>query len=403
MDFIRDAPGRLVALRSRPPAAARTMRIGIEVTAAVSQGAGIGRYTRELLRALAALDTATHYRLFYAARRPAHPLPPLPANFHVTALPFHDIWLARLWQRAQLPLPVELITGPLDLFHSPDFTLPPVRRGTPALLTVHDLSFVRDPESAAPTLRAYLNTVVPRSVARADHILADSQATRNDLLELYRAPADKVSVLYSGVDPVFQPVTDPAALAAVRAKYDLGTAPFIFSVSTLQPRKNHVRLIQAFAALSQSLDASLQLVIAGGKGWLYDSIFAEVERRGLQERVRFPGFVADADLPALYSAARVLAYPSLYEGFGLPLLEAMACGTPVVTSTASCLPEVAGDAALLVDPFDVPALASALERTIADEALRAGLIARGFARARAFTWEAAARQLIDLYRRLSAG
>jgi glycosyltransferase involved in cell wall biosynthesis len=370
------------------------MRIGLDATAAVAQGAGIGRYTRELLRALSAADPHNHYRLFFASRARPHALPALGPNFHVTALPFHDVWLARAWQRARLPLPVEWLTGPLDLFHSPDFTLPPTHRNTRTLLTVHDLSFVRDPGSAAPTLLSYLNTVVPRSVRRADHILADSQATKDDLIELYRTPAEKISVLYCGVEPAFRSVADPKILAGVRAKYGLGGAPFIFSVSTLQPRKNYVRLIQAFAQLPA---AEFQLVIAGGRGWLFDSIFAEVERLKLDGRVLFPGFVADADLPALYSAARVFAYPSLYEGFGLPLLEAMACGTPVVASTASCLPEVAGAAALLVPPTDVDGLAAALRRLATDEVLRADFIAKGRARAREFTWERAAQQLLRIY------
>ena len=272
------------------------MRIGLDVTAAVSQGAGIGRYTRELVRALAAAEPQHAYRLFFASRTRPHPLPALPANFHITALPVHDIWLARVWHRARLPLPVEVFTGPLDLFHSPDFTLPPVRRGTPTLLTVHDLSFVRDPESAAPGLRAYLNTVVPRSVARATHLLADSEATQRDLMDLYHVPAERITVLYCGVEPRFRPVTDPAALAAVRARYHLGAQPFLLGIGALQPRKNYVRLIQAFAQLAEP---ELRLVIAGGRGWLYDAIFAEVERLGLGERVRFPGFIADADLPAL--------------------------------------------------------------------------------------------------------
>jgi glycosyltransferase involved in cell wall biosynthesis len=377
------------------------MRLGLDVTAAVAQGAGIGRYTRELLRALAAADPHNHYRLFFASRTRPFPLPPLPNNFRVAALPIHDIWLARLWHRARLPLPVETFIGPVDVFHSPDFTLPPVRRGTRTLLTVHDLSFVRDPGSAAPGLLAYLNAVVPRSVARADHVLADSQATKDDLSELYRLPADRITVLYSGVESTFRPVTDTAQLAAVRARYGLGEAPFILAVGTLQPRKNYVRLIQAFSNLQSSIP-DLQLVIAGGKGWLFESIFAEVERLGLRDRVRFPGFVADDDLPALYSAARVLAYPSLYEGFGLPMLEAMACGTPVVASTASCLPEVAGDAALLVPPADVPALAEALSRAVSDEALRADLIAQGRARAATFAWTKAAEQLLGLYQDLQA-
>ncbi len=374
------------------------LRIGFDATSAVRQGGGIGRYTRELLRALAAADPQSEYRLFFAARSIAHPLPSLPPNFHITRLPLHDIWLVRLWHRARLPIPVEWLTGPIDIFHSPDFTLPPVRRWTRTLLTVHDLSFVRDPESATPTLRRYLNVVVPRSVARADHVLADSQATRDDLIELYQTPAEKISVLYSGVHESFRPITDPSTLAVVRARYGLGDAPFILAIGTLQPRKNYVRLIQAFARLPQSLITTYHLVIAGGKGWLYDSIFSEVERLDLKERVIFPGFVADDDLPALYSAARVLAYPSLYEGFGLPMLEAMACGTPVVASTASCLPEVAGDAALLVPPTDVDALAAALDQALTDEGVRADLMAKGRARARQFTWGKAAQQLLEIYR-----
>lgn len=377
------------------------MHIGFDATAAVTQGAGIGRYTRELLRALGQIDTVNHYRLFYASARPL-PLPALPPNFRVRQLPFHDIWLARVWHRAQVPLPANLLTGPLDVFHSPDFTLPPVTRRTRTLLTVHDLSFVRDPESAAPTLRAYLNRVVPRSVQRADHILADSAATRDDLMELYHTPAEKISVLYSGVHPMFQPITDEAQLQAVRAKYGLGAQPFILAVGTLQPRKNYVRLIQAVAQLPPRLRADVQLVLAGGRGWLYDAIFAEVERLGLTAQVLFPGFVADEDLPALLSAARVLAYPSLYEGFGLPILEAFACGTPVVTSTASCLPEVAGDAAWSVLPTDVAALSHALTEALTDETQRAALIAKGFVQARQFTWEKAARQLVGQYQALLA-
>ncbi|MGH2524387.1 MAG: glycosyltransferase family 4 protein [Anaerolineales bacterium] len=381
------------------------MRIGFDATSAVRQGGGIGRYTRELLAALAAADHDSDYRLFFASRYPPshaqqrnHSLPPLPPNFHVRRVPVDDVWLVRLWHRARLALPVEWLTGPVDLFHSPDFTLPPTRRGTRTLLTVHDLSFIRDPESAPPRLRRYLNTVVPRSVARAHHVLADSQATRNDLIELYGTPPEKISVLYSGVSEAFRPITGEAALAAVRARYGLGQGPFVLAVGTLQPRKNYVRLIQAFHEVSH---AHARLVIAGGKGWLYDSIFAEVKRLGLEGRVVFPGFVADDDLPALYSAARVLAYPSLYEGFGLPILEAMACGTPVVTSTAACLPEVAGDAALLVPPTDWAALAAALEQALTGEAVRTTLISKGLARARQFTWANAARQLLETYRALA--
>jgi glycosyltransferase involved in cell wall biosynthesis len=304
----------------------------------------------------------------------------------------------RIWHRARLPLPVELVTGRLDLFHSPDFTLPPTMPGVPTVLTVHDLTFVRDPDSADERLRAYLGRVVPRSVRRATHVLADSKATRQDLIDLWDIPPEEISVVYCGVEPRFRPVVDPTVLANVRARYNLGDRPYIFSVSTLQPRKNYRRLIQAFAPLA-GRHQNLTLVIAGGKGWKYEEILAEPERLGIGGRVLFPGFVAEPDLPALLSGAALFAYPSLYEGFGLPILEAMACGTPVIASDRSSLPEVVGDAGLQVDALDVEGLTAGMERLLTEEGLRTELIGRGAGRAANFTWERAARELLAVYNR----
>src|SRR5581483_3970742 len=222
--------------------------------------------------------------------------------------------------------------------------------------------------------------VVPRSVRRADHVLADSQATKEDLIALYGVQPDKVTVLLSGVHPRFQPVRDPALLASVRARYGIGDAPFVLSVGTVQPRKNYERLMQALAALPATL-RDIHLVIAGGRGWLQGPIHAAVDALGLQGRVHFIGFADDADLPALYSAAKCFAFPSLYEGFGLPVLESMACGTPVVTSNVSSLVEVAGDATLLVDPLSVEQITEALTRLLSDSTLRTTLIERGYRQA----------------------
>ena len=351
---------------------------------------------RELVAALARLDGQTDYRLFVAgARRAQLPAPP-GSNFvwRPTAITPRN-W-ARIWHRARLPYPIEAITGRTALLHATDFTLPPTLSGTRTLLTVHDLSFVRVPETASPPLKAYLDAVVPRSVRRADHILADSHATRDDLIALYGTSPEKITVLWSGVDARFAPIVDTARLQAVRARYRLPDRPFLLSVGTVQPRKNYVRLIEALARLRADLP-DLGLVIAGGKGWLEDPIYAALNRFGLQDAVVFTGFAADDDLPALYTLAHAVALPSLYEGFGLPVLEAMACGTPVVTSKLSSLPEVAGDAALLVDPLDVDALTAALRRLVTDESLRATLRERGLARAATFTWERAARQLLGVY------
>lgn len=371
--------------------------IGINYTPAYEQGGGIGRYVRELIAALAVEDPHTDYRLFVMGAR-AKPLPPLPGNnFRWTPSRISPTWFARLWHRARLPIPVEQWTGRADLFHETDFVLPPTRAATKTLLTVHDLSFVRVPESANPSLRAYLEAVVPRSARRADHVLADSQATKDDLIALYGIPADKISVLLSGVHPRFEPspVSDDVR-RLLRDQYGIGNAPFVLAVGTVQPRKNYERLIRAMAALPPSL-AHVKLVIAGGKGWLDAPIYRTVDEMNMRQRVVFTGFLDDALLPGLYKVARCLAFPSLYEGFGLPILEAMACGTPVVTANVSSTLEVAGDATVLVDPLSVEQIRDALIALLTDESLRVRLIADGYAQAARFTWPRAARQLREIY------
>lgn len=378
-------------------------RIGIDYSPATEQGGGIGRYVRDLVTALARHDQHNDYRLFVAGVKAGqrHPLGKPPGvNFRWCPTPLSTEWLARLWQRARLPIPVNIWTGALDLYHATDFVLPPVATRTRTLLTVHDLSFIRAPETASPNLRAYLKQVVPRSVRRADHILADSAATKADLIALYGTAADKISVLLSGVSDHFTPVRDTAQIAAVRARYHIGDGPYILDVGTVQPRKNFERLIRIMATLPPTLD-TVQLVIVGGRGWLQGPIYQAVTDLKLEKRVIFTGFAVDADLPALYSGAQLLAYPSLYEGFGLPILEAMRCEVPVLSANTSSLPEVAGDAALLVDPTDSEAIRAGLIALLTDADLRARLIDAGRRQAQPFTWDRAAAQLANIYQRLS--
>ena len=371
--------------------------IAIDYTAALEQGGGIGRYTRELIAALAGLDSKTPYILFAAGQQMDRLPQPPGKNFTWRVSRRSSKWFARVWHRARVPIPVEYWTGPIKVLHAPDFTLPPTRGGTRTILTVHDLSFVRAPETAPRRLRAYLNQVVPRSVRRADLVLADSETTRRDLIELYQTPSEKVHVLHSGVDDRFYPIDDQAILRQTRERYGIGESPYIFSVGTVQPRKNYARLAEALHRLNKP---DLKLVIAGGKGWLDDPLYKRIEDLGLKGRVQFLGFVPDEDLPALYSAARVFAFPSIYEGFGLPPLEAMACGTPVVAANTSSIPEVVGGAGLLVDPHDVEALTDALSRAIEDESLRNQLTNQGQLRVQGFSWRTAARQLQEHYARL---
>ena len=377
-----------------------TDRIGIDYTSAVHQTAGIGRYTREMVKALAQCSAGQvsppQYRLFVAEAGRCAPPPDLGPNFSWHPTRITERWLGRLWYRLHLPLPIERWTGPLDLFHAADFVLRPTRPGTRTLLTVHDLSFVREPDSVMPGMSRHLNRWVRQSVAQADHVIAVSKATAQDLIELYRTPPEKISVLYHGVTPEFRPNDDPAQRAAIRDKYNLGRQPFILSVGTIQPRKNYQRLIQAFAQVKAEAD----LVIAGGPGWHADDIYNEVTRQQLTDRVHFLGFVPDADLPLLYSAAALFVYPSLYEGFGLPALEAMACGTPVVAANRSALPEVVGSAGLLVDPFDVEAIAAAIDTVLHDSRLHQSLVQAGLAQAAQFSWTKMAGELVQIYQKL---
>lgn len=370
------------------------MHFGLDYTAAIRQGAGIGRLTRGLVQGLSRIDQENRYSLI--AKCPATRLD-LPDNFRLRRLPFSERASHILWHRLGLPLPVDLFTGTMDLFHAPDYLLPPVRKGA-RVITVHDLSFLVVPQYAEPNLAAYLSRALPGSVERATLIFADSETTRQDLVSHLRIPPEKVEVVYAGVDPAFAPVVDEARLQAVRARHGI-TGPFILNVGTLEPRKNVEGLIRAFALLRAEGRLPHRLLLAGGKGWLYEGIFNLVQELRLQDAVSFLGYVAEADLPALLSMADVFVYPSFYEGFGLPPLEAMACGTPVVASKAPCLPEVLGDAALLVDPADSQELAWAMEQVIEDSKLRSTLLAKGRARAAEYTWVAAAEKALASYRR----
>ena len=397
------------------------MHIGIDYTAAAWQGAGIGRYTRELIHAIVAQGDAHRYTLFYAAGGldPDSPymadlrqLCDAYANVRFVPIPLSPRRLTQLWQRLRVPVPVDLFTGPLDLLHAPDFVLPPTRART--LVTIHDLSFLVHPECAEPSMVRYLTDAVPRGLRRANVILADSQATRHDLVRLLAVDPARVELVYPGVGPRFCPMVAEAT-EPVRRRLGLPDR-FVLFVSTLEPRKNLVRLLEAFALLEargwgleasagypalspQPLASSMHLVIAGRRGWLYEDIFAAIDRFHLHERVRLLDYVHDKDLPALYNLAAAFAYPSIYEGFGIPPLEALACGTPTVTADNSSLPEVVADAAVLVSAEDVGSIASGIARVVSDEGLRARLRAAGPEQARKFTWEQAANRVLACYER----
>ena len=355
------------------------MRIGIDCRIAHYTPGGTGVYTRRLAQALAALpDVASDELLLLEAARSREPIAPGARGGRLFT-PSHHPWEQRL-------LPLEIAVRRLDVLHSPDY-IPPFVRTCRSVITVHDLAFLRWPELLTPDSRAYFNRQIQRAVRSADAIIAVSQATKQDLIELLGVPPEQIRVVYeaAGYEPA---VPEPDWLETQGLPPD-----YVLFAGTFEPRKNLPRLIEAFAEVRRRGFAG-KLVLAGRPGWLAQPVLEAVERHADDVLVR------EVD-PRLYAGARALAFPSLYEGFGLPLLEAMRVAVPVLTSNLSSLPEVAGDAALLVDPLDVDAIANGLWRILSDADLAAQLSAKGRARAREFSWERAARETLDVYHSLA--
>lgn len=372
------------------------VRIALDYTAAITQRAGVGRYTRELFRAYLGRPSRHERVLFHAGRQGCDALGAR-GHFRHTHLPLSPRVATAAWHHLRLPLPVDLLAGRADCFHSPDYALPPLLRAR-GVVTVHDLSFLVYPQFAEPRLRRYLSRVVPRAVARADLVLADSRHTRDDVVRLLGADPAKVAVVYSGVTPPFGLQPRPSLQGV--AELDQAR-PFILTVGTIEPRKNLERLFEAYACL-RAAGVNHQLVVVGRRGWLYEPILWRISALGLEGHVQLLEGVPDEQVANLYALCDVFVYPSLYEGFGLPPLEAMACGAPCVVSSASSLPEVVGEAALQVNPTDVAGLAAAMQRVIEDRALRQRLAQAGPAQAARFTWDRAAARLADLYEQVLA-
>ena len=369
------------------------LTIGYDGTALLRQRAGIGRYARELLTALDKLDGGDdHFKVIASAAGGSEPRPALGPRVRWFDLPVSDRVSNAVWHRMRLPFPVEARTGRLDVFHSPDFSLAPSL--APAVVTIHDLAFEVMPQVSYPTLAGYLHTVTPRSIKHAKAVIAPSEYTKQSITRCYVTDPDKIHVIPEGVSPRFSSEAQPDDEAQIRA-HGL-TGPYLFTAGTLEPRKNTERLLDAFAIVRQR-HPELVLALAGQRGWMDDGIFRKREELELGESARFLGHVGDDALPALYRRATATVYPSLLEGFGLPALEALACGSPLVTSGNSSMPEACGDAAIYIDPWDIEDMASTIDTLLEDEQTRRSLHDRGPARASEFTWERTAGATMRLY------
>jgi glycosyltransferase involved in cell wall biosynthesis len=299
-----------------------------------------------------------------------------------------------LWEQLVQPVATRRIGA--DLLHAMAFA-GPLLPSCPFVVTVYDLSFMHYPEAFRPWNRWYLRYFTALSARRARRVIAISESTKQDVVRMLGVAPERVDVAYCGVDKIFRPLT-PGQVARFRVDRALPDR-FILFLGTLEPRKNVHKLIRAYSRLHTVEPSIPKLVVAGGKGWYYDQIFAEVESLGLTDQVIFPGYVVHEELPLWYNAAELFVYPSRFEGFGLPVLEAMACGRPVITSDVASLPEVAGDAALLVSPDDETQLAEAMQCALSDQALRQQMIIKGQVRAASFTWARTARHTLRAYSR----
>ncbi len=367
------------------------MRIAIDYTAAIRQGAGIGNYVRNLVDAILAQDSKNQYTLLTSGRpTPEHPFPQAD-NVRGRSIIIPDRYLNILWYRWRLPLSATYFTGQVDIYHGPDFVLPPINGKVRKIVTVHDLAFLEHPEYAVPQLADYLKKVVPEAVAAADVVAAVSQATRQTLIDYFKTPTEKISIIPNGIRSHFRRITDPILLASTRHKFGL-KHPLVLAVGTLEPRKNHLGLIKAFHKAQSAAGKKRRpamLALAGGSGWLYEETQQLVTKLKLENKVRFLGRVSELELITLYSMADVFAFPSFFEGF--------------ITSNTSSLPEVVGDAALLIDPHNTHELAQTILRVLENEQLREELRQKGYARAQLFTWPKSASKMLSVYQRLYNG
>ena len=368
------------------------MHIAIDAHSVGTQLGGNVTYITSLIDALAEIDKANQYTLYVTMPEAVERYTGRWDNFNVRRTLPHTPLI-----RIPITLAFELRRRPVDLLFV-QYTAP-LFAPCKVVTTIHDISYEHLPETFNRRSRFQMKLTIRHTARHADHVIASSEYSRQDVIDTYQLRPEKVTAIPLAAPASYKPVTDQSRLNLIREKYSI-KGDFILGVGSIHPRKNLSRLISAYAALVKRRDDVPALILVGKKGWLSYETFNAKELSGLGDRVRFTGFVPDEDLPPLYSAAKVFVYPSFFEGFGLPPLEAMQCGTPVITGNRTSLPEVVGDAGLQVDPFQIDAIADAIEKVLSDEKLSSELSERGLKRAEKFSWGSTARQTLAVFERI---
>jgi glycosyltransferase involved in cell wall biosynthesis len=374
------------------------LKVALDYTPAISQTAGVGRYTRSLVAAMQQIASTDDidWHLWYAAevdadvRLPEHP------RTSASRLPVSSRWLNLAWHRLGIPISIDRWIDRPDVAHGTDFVVPP--SSCPSVVTIHDLSYAITPQFAFPRLKKYLDRAVPRSIDRARRVIAVSETTKRDLCELYEISPNRVEVIHHAADPLFSKPSE-SAIFAMQAQLGL-RRPYFITVGTVEPRKDHSTLIKAFRKVHEERP-DVSLVIVGKTGWLAEDIVQEIGSASENMPVRHLHGISDDLLPALYAGSLALVYPSQYEGFGLPLLEAMASGTAVIASSNPAHTEVAGNAALFASVGNADEMAARMMKVASDQDERQRLIEAGTARNAQFTWESAAERHISVYREVA--
>jgi glycosyltransferase involved in cell wall biosynthesis len=380
------------------------MKIGIDISRTVTEATGVGYYAKNLVHALAGIDSQNEYLLygiFCECSPPDWKSADTPAaeNFSLHQKRYPSSYVAKKW--ANFGKHKERLLGGVNILHSTAYTTPLIS-GPKIIVTIHDLSFFVYPQHHTDANYQFVTRNVHHAARRAHFIIADSENTRREIKRFLHVPDERVEVVHLAAGEMFFRRLEPESITQIKNKYGI-RKPYFLALGSIEPRKNLARALVAFKALLEFEKVDYQFVMVGGSGWKNEAFYSTLKKLNIDEHLLLTGYVPEEDLPALYQGAEVFIYPSIYEGFGLPVLEAMASGVPVITSNTSSLPEVAGDAALLVNPGEVFEIYEAMEALVSRPSLIEELKSKGIEQSKKFSWEKTARETLKIYERAYGG